>query len=79
MREMKKYYIIRADGSSLFELPYPEDFIYHCLFLLLDKTDERFTLLEEIKTDKLAAVLSQQASRSNDVTMLVPPAVLHRP
>ena len=42
---MKKYYIIRADGSSLFELPYPEDFIYHCLIKLLDRTDEQFKLL----------------------------------
>lgn len=42
---MKKYYIIRADGSSLFELPYPEDFVYHCLIKLLDRTDEQFKLM----------------------------------
>ena len=42
---MKKYYIIRADGSSIFEHPYPEDFIYHCLFNLLDTApDEKFQL-----------------------------------
>ena len=42
---MKKYYIIRADGSSIFEQPYPEDFIYHCLFNLLETApDEKFRL-----------------------------------
>ena len=42
---MKKYYIIRADGSSIFKLPYSEDFIFHCLIKLLDVTDETFRLL----------------------------------
>ncbi len=35
------YYIIREDGSSIFELPYREDFIYHCLICLLNRADER--------------------------------------
>lgn len=41
---MNKYYIIREDGSSIFMLPYPEDFCYHCMFKLID-TGERFRLL----------------------------------
>lgn len=31
-----KYYILREDGSSLFSLPYPADFCYHCLGLLIE-------------------------------------------
>ena len=42
---MKKYWIIRSDGSTLFELPYPEDFIYHCLIKLLDVSVEQYKLL----------------------------------
>lgn len=42
---MKKYYIIREDGSSVFEQPYCEDFIFHCLFCLLDTAPtEKFKL-----------------------------------
>lgn len=42
---MKKYYILRADGSSIFLQPYPEDFIYHCLFNLLETApNEKFSL-----------------------------------
>lgn len=43
---MKKYYIIRSDGSSLFEQGYDRDFIFHCLIKLLDRTDARLQLLE---------------------------------
>lgn len=44
---MKKYYIIRADGSSIFQEAYPEDFIFHCLVKLLDRTpDEAYRLCE---------------------------------
>ena len=42
---MKKYYIIRPDGSSIFKLPYSEDFIFHCLIKLLDTSDEQYKLL----------------------------------
>lgn len=42
---MEKFYIIRADGSSVFELPYPKDFCVHCLILLLNSSEERFELL----------------------------------
>lgn len=35
------YFIIREDGSSIFELPYREDFIYHCLMCLFNLADER--------------------------------------
>lgn len=53
---MKKYYIIRADGSSLFEQGYDRDFIFHCLTKLLDRTDARFQLLEIDESCKLASV-----------------------
>lgn len=44
---MKKYYLYRSDGSQVFLLPYSEDFIYHCLILLLDRTPyERYYLLD---------------------------------
>lgn len=44
---MKKYYILRQDGSSIFTQPYPEDFVFHCLVLLLDRTpDETYRLCE---------------------------------
>lgn len=44
---MKEYYIIKPDGTSLFELPYQEEFIYHCLFNLIDRTpDIKYTLLQ---------------------------------
>lgn len=41
---MKKYYILRADGSSIFEEAYREDFIFHCLINLLDRSDELYSL-----------------------------------
>lgn len=41
---MNRYFIIREDGSSIFMLPYPEDFCYHCMFKFID-TGERFRLL----------------------------------
>lgn len=41
---MRKYYIIRPDGSSVFDQAYPEDFVYHCLFNLLDRSEERYRL-----------------------------------
>lgn len=31
-----KYYLVSSSGSALFTLPYPEDFCYHCLHLLID-------------------------------------------
>lgn len=44
---MKKYYILRADGSSIFELPYPAEFVYHCLINLIDRTpNEKYMLCE---------------------------------
>ena len=47
----KLFYIIRSDGTSLFELPYREEFVYHCLIKLLDVTPkERYSLLEYVPT-----------------------------
>ena len=44
---MKKYYIIREDGSSIFEQAYSEDFIFHCLFSLLETSPAaKFRLCE---------------------------------
>lgn len=51
-----KYYIIREDGSSVFMLPYPEDFCYHCLFKLLDVTDENFRLMRFVEASEFSAV-----------------------
>lgn len=31
------YYLVFPDGSKLFQTPYPEDFVYHCLLLAIDK------------------------------------------
>lgn len=45
---MKKYYIIRSDGTSVFSQAYSEDFIFHCLVKLLDSSEEKFYLLREI-------------------------------
>lgn len=53
---MKKYYILLPDGSSMFEQAYPEDFIFHCLFKLLDVSDERYRLLWFDEGCKLASV-----------------------
>lgn len=53
---MTKYYIIRADGSSVFEQGYDRDFIFHCLVKLLDRTDARFQLLEIDENCTFAAV-----------------------
>ena len=53
---MKKYYIIRSDGSSLFEQGYDKDFIFHCLTKLLDRSDECFRLLEFDENCKFCAV-----------------------
>lgn len=40
------YYILKPDGTKLFELPYNEEFIYHCLVKLLDITpDIEYSLL----------------------------------
>lgn len=45
-RSEKFYYILDSFGNSLFELPYREDFIYHCLHKLLYRTNEKYFLLE---------------------------------
>lgn len=45
---MKEYYILRSDGSSIFELPYREDFCAHCLLKLLDRTPNEVYYLCEI-------------------------------
>ena len=31
------YYLVFPDGSKLFQTPYPEYFVYHCLLLAIDK------------------------------------------
>lgn len=50
---MKEYYIIKEDGTSLFEQAYCEDFVFHCLIQLIDRTPAvRYRLCEigSIKT-----------------------------
>lgn len=46
-KKEKLYYIIREDGSSIFELPYREEFVYHCLIKLFDTAEnQKFRLLQ---------------------------------
>lgn len=33
---MKLFYLVSPNGSRLFQLPYPEEFCYHCLLLIID-------------------------------------------
>lgn len=54
-----KYYIIREDGTSIFEQPYCEDFIYHCLIHLIDRTpNERYRLCQIGFSDRDALSVS---------------------
>ena len=58
---MKKFYIIRADGSSIFEQPYSEDFIFHCLFNLLDRSDVAHRLVWFANAESFPAVQAESA------------------
>ena len=53
---MKKYFIIRSDGSSIFSQAYERDFIFHCLIKLLDTSGEQFRLLEVDSCCKFVSV-----------------------
>lgn len=53
---MKKFYIIRSDGTSIFREPHHEEFIYHCLIKLLEKSDEHFKLLSFVESSHFPAV-----------------------
>ena len=67
---MKEYYIIKPDGSSLFELPYQEEFIYHCLFKLLDTMpDTRFSLLQIDRTRLASISLSAEKAKKFNVSL----------
>lgn len=45
---MKKYYIIRSDGTPVFQQAYSEDFCAHCLINLIDRTPQQtYYLLDE--------------------------------
>lgn len=61
---MKKYYIIRPDGSSIFKQPYPLDFCLHCLVRLLDVSDVRFNLLCLNDTSEIIKKLSSCSDAS---------------
>ena len=39
-------YLIKENGSSLFELSYPRDFLLHCAYELSERTNERLFLLD---------------------------------
>lgn len=39
-------YLINENGSSLFELSYPKDFLLHCAYELQERTNERLFLLD---------------------------------
>ena len=68
---MKKYYIIRSDGSSLFEQPYSEDFIFHCLIKLLEQSDEHYRLLESFDCGTAARCISLLRSEEQNSYTLV--------
>lgn len=51
-----KYYILRFDGSSIFQQPYSKDFCIHCLSCLLNRSDEQFYLSWLDVGSKLSAV-----------------------
>lgn len=51
--KMKKYYIIREDGTSIFQLPYPKDFCIHCLCLLIED-GQRYRLLSSTQLEHLS-------------------------
>lgn len=53
---MKKYYIIREDGSSIFEQGYGREFIFHCLIKLLETSNDYYRLLEIDECCKFIAV-----------------------
>lgn len=39
-------YLIRADGSSIFETPMPYDFLLHCYYIYTERTNERLFLVD---------------------------------
>lgn len=45
---MKKYYILRADGSSIFAKSYPMEFIMQCYYHLICRSDEAYTVIEAL-------------------------------
>lgn len=68
-----KYYILRADGSSIFEQPYSEDFIFHCLINLLDRSEEQFYLSWMHAGCNFAAVQADSADTAVECISLCEP------
>lgn len=46
---MKKYYILRSDGSSIFVKSYPMEFIMQCYYHLICRSDEAYTVIEALE------------------------------
>lgn len=57
---MKLYYIIRSDGSSVFEQGFSLDFISHCFYLLSEQSEERYQVVSIAESLPICAV---QANR----------------
>ena len=54
-----KYWLIRSDGSSLFEQAYERDFLLHCLVLLLDHEEaSHYYLCSEFAQTSLSFPIS---------------------
>lgn len=39
-------YLIRADGSSIFETSMPYDFLLHCYYIYTERTNERLFFVD---------------------------------
>ena len=74
------YYILKSDGSSIFENPYPFDFCIHCLMLLIDNPDPslRNCHLMQFSFDNVRSNFSPSAVEisSNLVSGLISTAAL---
>ncbi len=63
------YFIIREDGSSIFQLPYCEEFVYHCLIKLLDTAEnQKFRLLQFV--DNMLILNYIPISKIDDLSIL---------
>ena len=51
---MKLYYIIRSDGSSVFEQGFQLDFILHCYLHLIERSSETFQVISFSESSAIA-------------------------
>lgn len=53
---MKLYYIIRQDGLSVFEQGFPLDFIMHCYYNLIERSEEHYQVISIAESLPICAV-----------------------